>query len=700
MCTVSNYMDRFASFVTSRRKPIVIFFIAAAAFCAFLSSFVGVNYKMADYLPPSAQSTTALSIMKSEFKTGTLNINVLVKDVSIVQAMDCKRRLAALESVDEVLWLDDVVDIKRPLEMAGASMVETFYKEGSALFTVTVKEGTEKASYAAIKELLGEEAAVAGEAADVAGLQSAAGTEVSNALVVLLPIVVVLLILASTSWIEPILFLAAIGISILINMGTNIFFGEVSFLTNSVSPILQLAVSLDYAIFLLHSFADHRQKCESPAEAMKLAIKSSFSTIASCAATSLFGFMALFFMQFRIGADLGLVLAKGIFLSFVSVMVFLPALTLLAFKLIDKTKHRPFMPAFRNVNRVFSKMAAPAIIIVALVAIPAFLGQSQTEFVYGSGAVAEGEFGDGDKGEIHKNFGRSTTLALLVPRGDIAKEKMLSERLEGLDRVTSVVSYANQVGANIPAEFLGDDVTSRFYSENYARIIVYTDTQAEGEIAFGTVEKIMGAAGEYYEGDLWSTGQSANLYDMRTVVKKDNVMVTLIAVIAIFIVLLLTFRSATLPLILLLTIEAAIWINLSIPYFTGISINFIGYLVLSTVQLVATVDYAILLTSHYLVNRKTLLPKPAMDLALSTAFRSIIVSAAILSAAGFTLFATATNPVVSDIGLLLGRGALLSCAMVVCFLPGMLRLCDRAIAKTTAGAGFLYGNLHNKEIDV
>ena len=683
-------MDSFTGLVTRRKKTVFALFIGVAALCAWLSTFVGVNYNMVDYLPSGAQSTTALEIMKREFGSGTPNTSVMVKDVSIRQGMDYKQRLLGIDGVAEVLWLDDVVDIKQPLEMADAGAVEDFYKNGNALFTVTLEDGKEIEAYDAIRGLIGDDNAIAGEAPDIVGLQRAAGDEVAGALMILLPIVIIILILASTSWIEPLLYLGAIGISIVINMGTNIFFGEVSFLTNSVSPILQLAVSLDYAIFLLHSFADQRQKCGDVAEAMRCAIKESLPAVAASAATTMFGFLALVFMEFRIGADLGLVLAKGIILSFITVMVFLPALTLLVCRLIEKTKHRPFMPGFRGVNRALSRLAVPALAVGLLIAIPSFLGQSHTGFVYGSGNVSVNNQIGNDKREIRENFGQSTVMVLLTPRGSAAKEQMLSENLKQLDHVTGVVSYANQVGAGIPPEFLKDDITSQFYSEDHARFVVYTDTLKEGDLAFRTVEEITDTARSYYGDEIWSSGESANLYDMKNVVKKDNLMVNLIAVVAIFLVLLVTFKSAILPLILLMTIEVAIWVNLSIPYFTGTPIIFVGYLVLSTVQLGATVDYAILLTTKYMNNRKTLPQKEAMDKSLGTAFRSILVSAATLSTAGFTLYATSTTQAVSDIGLLLGRGALLSFAMVVCFLPGMLKIFDRGVAKTTWRAGFQF----------
>lgn len=690
-------MDRFANFVTGRKKFIFAIFMAVAVVCVFLQMFVGVNYNMVDYLPPDAQSTKALEIMNEEFGGAMPNASVMVKNVSIQQAMDYKQKLASIEGVTEVLWLDDAVDIKQPLEMADSGTVQGFYKDGNALYTVTIEKGKEVETSKAIRDLIGDKNALTGEAPDLAAMQLATGTEVLNAMAILLPVIIAILILSSTSWIEPILFLGAIGISILVNMGTNIFFGEISFMTNSVSPILQLAVSLDYAIFLLHSFADHRQKCTDVTEAMRCAVKESFSTVAASAATTLFGFLALIFMDFRIGADMGLILAKGIILSFVSVMVFLPALTLLTFKLIDKTRHRPFMPSFRNANRVLSKLAMPVLILVVLFVIPSFLGQGHTGFLYGNSVLGANSPSGQSKIEIQDEFGQSTIMALLVPRGDIAKEQALSSDIEKLEHVKSVVSYANTVGAAIPPQFLDNDIAKQFYSDHYARFVVYTDTPEEGDVAFKTVENITKTAQSYYGDSVYSVGQSANLYDMKNVIQKDNSMVNIIAIVAIFIVLLVTFKSCTLPFILLLTIEAAIWINLSIPYFSGISINFMGYLVLSTVQLGATVDYAILLTTHYMNNRKLMPCKEAMHQSLGTTFRSILVSASTLATAGFTLYATTSNPSISDIGLLLGRGTLLSFVMVVCFLPAMLRLFDKAIAKTTYKSEFVLDSKKNKK---
>ncbi|HNX89367.1 MAG TPA: MMPL family transporter [Paludibacteraceae bacterium] len=683
-------MDRFSNIIIRHKKPVIVIFIAVALVCLFLLLFVDVNYNMVDYLPPDAQSTTALNIMNSEFTESMPNASVMAKNVSLTEALEYKQKLASIDGVTQVMWLDDMMDIKQPLEMGDTDTIEGFYKDGNALFSVTIAKGIEKEACNDILNLIGSDNALTGEAPALVFIQETTASTVVKALAILLPVVILILVLSTASWLEPLLFLLVIGISIVINMGTNIIFGEISFMTNSISPILQLACSLDYAVFLLHSFQDNRKKYTNVEDAMRHAMKESMSTVAASAATTLFGFLALLFMNFGIGADLGINLAKGIIFSFISVMVFLPALILCIYKMIDKTQHRAFMPSFGNVNRVLSKIAVPAVIIVSILIVPTFLGQGRTGFLYGNDTVDPNTRYGRDTVAVEQQFGKSTVMALLVPRGDVAKEQMLCDELEQLDRITGVMSYAANVGAVIPPEYLGDDITGQFYSENYARIIVYTDTPAEGDIAFKTVENINEKTKAHYGETFYTLGQSANLYDMKSIVQKDNVVVNLIAVIAIFIVLLVTFKSATLPFLLVLTIEAGIWINLAIPYFSGTPINFLGYLVVSTIQLGATVDYAILLTNTYLRNRRQMPKREAISVSLGGSFKSILVSALTLSTAGFTLFATSSNSAIADIGLLLGRGTLLSFAMVVCFLPTLLVVFDKAIEKVTFKTKFFH----------
>ncbi|MDK2808255.1 MAG: uncharacterized protein PWP24_990 [Clostridiales bacterium] len=681
-------MNKISSAIVQHKKIIIFIFSLLVVASVFLRNFVSVNYNMVDYLPKEAKSTIAIQIMDTEFTSAMPNARVMIKNVSLTEATAYKKTLSKIDGVTNVLWLDDVIDLKIPLQMSDAVQIETFYKEGNALYTVTIQEGQEKQTCQAILDLIGDDNALAGDAPDLVSAQGAAVSEVLKAMAILLPIILIILFLSTTSWLEPLLFLFAIGVSILINMGTNVLLGEVSFVTNSVTPILQLACSLDYAIFLLHSFTEKRKKYNDPSVAMQSAIKESIVTVSSSAATTLFGFLALVFMNFGIGADLGINLAKGIVFSFLSVMIFLPAITLLFYRWIDKTTHRSFLPKLNGLFSVASKLFFPVALVLFITILPAFLGQQHTNFLYGNSTNTTSSRSGIDRKKIADAFEEQTLVALLVPRGEPAKEEALAHELEALDHVTNVTSYATMVGNAIPVDFLSKNITEQFYSKNYARIIIYTDTSAEGDVAFQTVDNIEQVASAYYGDDVYMAGQSANTNDMKKTVTRDTKVVNLVAIIAIFVILFLTFRSVALPFILLLSIELGIWLNLSIPYFEGAKISFMGYLVISSVQLGATVDYAILMTNHYLRKRTQYTKKEALKQAWIKSFEPVLVSASILSCAGFALYATSTNPVIYELGILFGRGALLSIVMVLLFLPALLSLCDTLIHKTTHQSNF------------
>jgi uncharacterized protein len=678
-------VDRFSQAVIKHKKSILIAFLVISIICAIFSSLVTVNYKMADYLPKDAQSTTAIKIMEKEFVSDMPNARVMLTGVSIQEALEYKAKIQAIDGVVSISWLDDVIGLDTlktiPFDFLDASIVKNYYKDNNALMSLTIESGKESSAVNAIHELIGKNNAAAGEAVNAAETQAMSVSEVLNAMAILLPIIIIILIISTTSWIEPLLFLITIGVAIIINMGTNVIFGEISFITQTVSPILQLAVSLDYAIFLLHSFNDYRLSHD-PQEAMRLAMKQSLSTVAASAATTVIGFFALMFMRFGIGADLGLNLLKGIVFSFISVMVFLPVVTLMCYKAIDKTKHRKLMPNFTKTGSFIMKVRIPFMILALVVVVPCFLAQLDTQFMYGMGSVTASSRAGKDNLYIEDKFGKENALVLLVPKENVGKESELCDALSEIPHVTSVVSFVTAVGAEIPTELVPKEAAEQFYSEHYTRIILYTDTAEEGDDAFGTVQTVLDTAAMHYD-RYYLAGQSATLYDMKNVVSIDTNLINLVAIIGIFIVLLVTFRSLSLPLFLLFTIETAIWINLSFPYFTGQSLSFIGYLILSTVQLGATVDYAILFTNAYLDNRKNLPKKEAMRATIGDNLVAILISAAILSTAGFALAITTTNPIIGELGILLGRGTVLSFTMVACVLPALLVLFDRFIQKTT-----------------
>lgn len=638
---------------------------------------------MTDYLPESAPSTTAIDVMEEEFDEEVANTRIMVRDISLQEALAYKEKIGAIDGISDIMWLDDVIDIRTPIEMVDPDLLETYYEDDSALFTFEVEEGKEVEATDEIYEIIGDNNALSGEALDVAISQKATGQETFNAAAILIPIVILILLLSTRSWIEPVFFLTAIGVSVLINLGTNIFIGEISFISQAVAPILQLAVSLDYAIFLLHSFEDFRKKTDSPHEAMKQAMKRSFPAITASAATTFFGFMALTFMQFEIGADLGVNLVKGILLSFLSVMVFLPALTIMFYPLIDKTRHKQWIPNKYNIGKYLMKFRIPVLIVIVLLIVPAFLAQSNTNFLYGMGDHPDNTRAGEDTAQIEDVFGKFTPMVLLVPKGDLAREEKLANDLKDLDSVKSIVSYTEAIGIAIPQEYLEETDKEQFFSENYSRLILNTTIDTEGEEAFALVEKMQEVTSHYYGDDYYATGENVTLYDMKHIVEKDNTLVNILTVVTIALVLLVTFRSLSFPIVLLLTIQTSVWINLAVPYFTDEPLVYIGYLIISIVQLAATVDYAILFSEDYTNNRKEMGALQAITKTINEKIFSIAVPASILSSVGFILWFTSSDPIISSIGILLGRGTLLAFTLVVFFLPALLILFDRVIEKTT-----------------
>lgn len=679
------------------RKTVVGLFLALTVVGLMLWPSVGVNYNMIDYLPADAPSTQALAVMEREFSGSVPNVRVMVRDVSLTEALQYKERLAAVAGVTEVTWLDDVVDIKQPLATIDRELVESYYLDGAALFSLAVAESYELTAVDAFYEIVGDEGAIAGDAASTANYQKLAMWETLKAVALLLPIILLILLLTTSSWLEPLLFLAAIGVAVLLNMGSNLMFGEISFITNSISPVLQLAVSLDYAIFLLHSFNRYRRELGGIEEAMAQAMRRSVRVILASAMTTFFGFIVLIMMDFKIGVDLGIALGKGILLSFIAVTVFLPALTITCYRLIDRTRHRSMVPSFRKASQLIRGLRLPAIILVVLLAVPCYVAQRNNDFNYGTGALDATSRPGQDQQLINDTFGEATPLVVLVPRGDAARESQLAAAFEAIPQVTSVITYVNAIGKEIPSDFLDAEVTSPFYSENYCRFIVYADTPSEGDLAFTVVEEVRALAETYYGDTALSCGLSVNMYDMRTVVTADNALVSLLAIVAIGLVILISFRSLSLPVFLVLTIQTAIWINLAVPYFTGSALNYIGFLVIHTVQLGATVDYAILFSDHYMKNRRRFAKKPALVVTVQETMGSILVSGGILAATGFMVGVVSTNSIVSEFGLLLGRGALLSILMVLFFLPALLTIFDKVIEKTTWRPNFYRDHPPKKE---
>lgn len=675
-------MKNLASFINKHRKGIILGFQLASIVSLVLFFMTPVNYNMMDYLPAQANSTQALTVMQEEFDQPLPNLNVMVEDVGLTQALELKAAISKADHVKEVLWLDDTIDLAMPLEMQDTAAVETYYKDGCAFYMVSVEDGQERAAIAAVRKAVadaGAQCKISGSAADQATSQELAVNEAMKAIILILPVTILILILVTESWVEPFFYLLNIGTPVLINLGTNIFMGEISFVTLAAAPVLQIAVSLDYAVFLSHSFADYKKGGLKPAEAMRLAMSHSISSIGASMLTTLFGFVALLFMQFRIGADMGISLVKGILISFVCVLTFFPALLLAGNGLIEKTHHRRLIPECKGIGKGIEKIRIPAAVLLLLVMLPAFLGQNHNQYFYGS---SEKTIEGSEAWDIEQEFGISNSTVLMVPRGSSNREAALCTELRDVPHVTAVTSYVTMVSNKIPEAYLDHSVTNQFYSDHYARIILSADCPFEGEEAFAMVENVKALAEKYYPSSYYLCGQSANMYDMKNFVEQDNATVMRITVLSIYIILLLMTHNWLTPLLLILTIECSIWLNMCIPYFMGRKLSYLGYLIVSTVQMGATIDYAILLTNTYTENRKTLDKKAAVRKTLGDVFSSLLISSATLCLSGFCLNWSSSNAVVQVLGGLIGRGAILAILMVMLLLPVFLLLFDRVLPYT------------------
>ena len=683
-------MERYTQFLLKHKKLIIGVFVLAAVLCAVLSGLVGVNYNFADYLPDDAASTRALEVMDEEYSQSVPNMRVLVYEVSIPQALAYKEKIADVDGVEEVNWLDDAVDIYEPLELAEQKTVEDWYKDGNALFSVTVDEKKQDSVIPAVREIIGEENCMSGTAVTSVLAPVNTSVEVQQIMFLAVPIIFLILILTTNSWFEPVLFMITIGVAILINRGTNLMFGTVSFVTNAAGSVLQLAVSMDYSIFLLHRFSENREEGLPVEKAMIEAVKQSVGSILSSGLTTVTGFLALVLMRFKIGPDMGWVMSKAIVLSLVSVLCFLPALAISTYRLIDKTQHRTFVPKFDKFAGLVMKLRIPALALVILILPVSFLGQMKNDFFYGGSQVYSTQATQmgRDMEAIDKMFGSSNPVVLMVPKGDMEKEIAMNEELKKLDCVTSVVSYVNSVGNAIPSSFLPSETVSRLYSAHYSRFVITMEAEEKDPDWYEKVNDIRNIGEKYYGDKIQYAGDLVSTEDLKTTITQDNTKVNFLALAFVFCILLVNFKSLSLPVILTLVIESSIWINLGIPYFRGQTLFYIGYLIISTVQLGATIDYAILFSDRYMDFRKTFPKKESAFMTLRTCTISILTSAAVLTLAGVILGKVSTNGVLSQLGILIGRGAALSFVLVIFVLPTLLILFDGVIRRTTLHCDF------------
>lgn len=679
-------MRGFYRAVTAKPRLVIAIFIILSVAGLMCQSMVSVNYDLNDYLPPNSASTQALDALEAEFEGGIPNARVMIRGASISEALAYKAALLEVDGVTGVTWLDDVADVTMPLSMQDTDTVETYYKDGNALFSVTIAEDKRVQAVADIRALIGDENAMSGSAVSMSVATTSTVSEVRLITVIAVAFVILVLLLTTNSWVEPLIVLAGLGSAIALNIGSNVLFGEISFVSNAAGPVLQLAVSLDYSVFLIHRYEECREGIADRRAAMVEALCKSTMSILSSGLTTVIGFLALCLMQFQIGPDLGLVLAKGVAISLIDVFVFTPCLTLLLSGAMDKTRHRNWMPSFRGLGRAVEKLMVPLALVFALVMIPAYLASNRNDYYYSASKIFGPETQLGaDVEAIEAIFGKSDTYVLMVPRGDLVTEKALSNELRALPEVTSILSYVDTVGSVIPTGYLDDGTLAQLMSDDYSRMVLSVSVDPEGAQTFDLIDRIRAIAQQYYP-DAWMlAGEGVSTENLMTTVTADMLSVNLIAIAAVFLTLLVSLKSVSLPAILVLAIETAIWINVAVPYFAGQTIFFISYLIISSIQLGATVDYAILFTDRYLGYRQTLGKREAIRATVSAVTVSVLTSGLTMTVVGFLLGYISTHGLLSQLGMFLGRGTLCSMVIVLFVLPGLLYLLDGLIRATSRG---------------
>ena len=672
-------------FIIRKSKAIEKVFIVMVLISAVMAPFVEVNYDLTEYLPDSVESRQGLNIMEDTFGyPGTAR--VMIKDVTLYEAKAYKDRLEKVDGVDRILWLDTGTNVFSGEGFIDYTSIDQYYKDDCAVMDVIFEEGdTSKKTSAAIddmKEITGEKGCYVGMAVQDKSVAKNVRSEMQMILVIGVFMIFLVLCLTTNSWVEPFLYLTVMGVAVVINKGTNLFLGEISFLTNSVSAVLQLAVSMDYSIFLIHAFTRYKKAGMGQTEALRAAIDEALNSIFASSLTTIVGFIVLVFMRFSIGYDMGIVLAKGIVCSLLTVVLFMPAMIIRLAGWMERTAHRPFLPEFDRLSRGIYRVRYLVLAIVAVLALPAYTAQGMNSYMYGNDAVGAGEGTEvyADEQEIDRIFGRSNMMMALVPSGDNVREREFSQELSDLPYTKTVMSLSQTLPEGVPESFLPESVTGLLHDESgWSRILIYVRSKGESEAAFRYVDEISAIMKEYYPGESYLVGATPSTQDIKATITEDYSRVNTLSLIGVFVVVMFSFKSILIPLIAMIPIEVAIFINMAVPYIAGETMIFMGYIIVSSIQLGATVDYAILTTNNYIACRKTMEKEAAAVETLKRSIPSILTSGSILTIVGYILYHISSIAAIGDMGHLIGRGAILSMLLVCTFMPALLVLGDRVL---------------------
>ena len=651
--------------------------------CLLLVSFIfipktNVNYDMTKYLPNDSMTKKGLAIHELEFGQESM-IQVMISDITVENLIMHKNQLSELPYVVKAIWLDDYVDLEVvPIFMIDETLLNPFYKDSHALITVLFNLDAYDIrldqSINQIKHIFEDyDISIRGEIIINKEARDIASQEIFKILFLIVPVVIILLILSSHAWIEPLLILITLGIAILFNLITNGLLSNVSFITQTMSLALQIALSIDYAIFMIHRYYDERENHDANQAAL-LALKHSFKPIATSALTTIAGFTALMFMRFSIGRDIALVLSKGILFSFVITILVMPILLVWFDRLLTKSKHRMLIPPFKHLIR--AQLKYKFIIFFLFIACIGFgfIMQKNVNYLFGANSIGDRHSTSMiDMIKINETFGPNNQLVIILPNETVSQEIDLSIDLANLEGVIQVDALVNQVDPSIPREFLPEEIVDHFVGHNYSRMVLQTIYSDENDALFKFISDMRATISHHYD-EFYIIGQTSAIYDIKVSIEDQGVWIMVLTILSVGLIVGIIFKSLKIPLLLISVILAAIWINLSILSLANINVLYIGYLVVMSIQLGATIDYAVLLTHRYLEQDISLKKEKAIEIAFTKSSLSILISGAILSIAGFVEGIFSNIDSVTKIGYLLGRGVLISLVSILLFLPILLYL--------------------------
>ena len=686
-------MIKFGKGVVKLRVPILIFTLALMIPSALGMAATRINYDMLTYLPGDIETMVGQDILMDEFGKGAFSF-VIVEGMEEKEAAKLRQEIEEIPHVDTVLWYDSVMDLSVPMELLPDDYYKIFNAWDATMMAVffdtstSADETLEAAS--AIKRLAGGRCLVSGMTAMVADLKELCEQEevIYVALAVVLSCVVMMLFL--DSWALPVIFLISIGMAILLNMGTNFFYGEISFLTQALAAVLQLAVTMDYSIFLWHSYLEQQERFAGDKKrAMAHAIKATITSVVGSSVTTVAGFIALCFMSYTLGLDLGRVMAKGVVFGVIGCVTILPSMILVFDRLIEKTRHRPLMPKFdKLVNFVVKRF--PAFLIIFVLILPAaYYGyhKSGGEVYYNLGATLPDYLGYVQAtSKLEEDFEAGATHMVLLDKKVSSRDvRDMVREIKQVEGVQFALGLDSAVGSMIPEELIPDEARNKLESENWKLLLVQSEYSTATDEVNAQIAELKGILKRYDENGML-IGEAPCTKDLIEITDHDFQVVNTISIIAIFLIIAIVLKSISLPVILVAVIEFAIFINLGIPHYTGTSLPFIAPICISTIQLGATVDYAILMTTRYKKERSGGQDKTgAISTALSTSLPSVLVSALGFFAATLGVAVYSDVDMIRSLCALMARGAIISLLAVAFILPAMFLLFDRLICATSIG---------------